>query len=91
MDSHHFQVLHDTQELYDCRRLNQSIITSEVTYSIAAVATFFLTLIIKPLQGEESRDNVTSFSGPKVRLLVAYRSERWAEFSVCQGQNQRAP
>ena len=41
MDSHHFQVLHDTQELYDCRRLNQSIITSEVTYSIAAVATFW--------------------------------------------------
>ena len=59
MDSHHFQVLHDTQELYDCRRLNQSIITSEVTYSIAAVATFFLTLIINPLLGEESRFGYT--------------------------------
>ena len=43
----------------DCRRLYQSVITCEVTYSIAAVATFFLTLIINPLLGEESRFGYT--------------------------------
>ena len=43
----------------DCRRLYQSVSTREVTYSIAAVATFFLTLIINPLLGEESRFGYT--------------------------------